>query len=251
MRNEIHDEPREDSRLSGRGIPAAMITAGGLLVGYGLLKRSRGALTLSAAGAMVLSRGILMQCDPELSLLPDTTTAIDVDRTISVFKPKADLYQYWAKAENMPTFMVDVQSVTQTGPNMQHWKMSFPVGPSLEWDAEIEEQPEERIGWRTINHPPFEHYGAIEFREGNHPGETTIHFSAHYALPGGILTRGLAMMFGRDPEQLVRENLRRFKQLMETGEIATTAGQPTGRSGFRNQLTETLYHENIGRMRTA
>jgi uncharacterized membrane protein len=147
--------------------------------------------------------------------------------------------------------MIDVQSVTQTGGNTQHWKMSLPVGPSLEWDAEVEEQPQERISWRTIGNPPFQHSGAIKFMDGQHSGETVVHFSAHYALPGGVVTRGLAMLFGRDPEQMARENLRRFKQLMETGEIATTAGQPTGRSGLRNQLTETMYHENMGRMRTA
>ncbi|HUS19607.1 MAG TPA: SRPBCC family protein [Terriglobales bacterium] len=247
----MREQSQDITPASDRWISGTMIAAGGMLIGYSLLKRNRSALAISAAGAAVLSRGIMMKRDPGVGILPDTTTSVDVHRTVSIQRPKRELYEYWSKAENMPTFMIDVQSVTQTAPDRQHWKMSFPVGPSLEWDAEVDEQAGERIGWRTINHPPLEHYGSVEFLDGNHSGETVVHFSAHYVLPGGLLTRGVAMMAGRDPEQMARENLRRFKQLMETGELATTAGQPTGRSGIRNQITESLYHENMGRTRTA
>jgi uncharacterized membrane protein len=247
----MREESQNNSPSAETWVSGAMIAAGGLLVGYGLFRRNRSSLAMAAAGAAVLSRGIMMKNNPELGILPDTSTVVDVHRTVSIQKSKTELFRYWSQAENMPTFMIDVQSVTQTGPNRQHWKMNIPMGPTLEWDAEVDEQEGERISWRTINNPPFQHFGSIEFEEGTHPGETIVHFSAHYALPGGLLTRGMAMMAGRDPEQMARENLRRFKRLMETGEIATTAGQPSGRSKLRNSFTESLYHENIGQMRIA
>jgi len=231
----------------------AAVAGGGMLLGYGLWKRDRAALAGSLAGAALMYRGISMVRDPELGLLPQTGGTVDVQRTISVQKPRQELYDFWAKGENLPMFMIDVQSVTTTAPNRQHWKMALPGGMKLEWDAEVTEIPGSQISWRTTPASVVEHSGSVEFQEGTHPGESYVRLTARYVLPGGALTRGLAMVAGRDPEQMVRENLRRFRMLMETGEIATTAGQPTGRSALRNQITESLYHENMGmaRPRTA
>lgn len=250
-RNEMGFETLEDfeeqaERFMSNWQAWAALAGGGLLLGYGLWKRDRTALAGSLAGAALMYRGIAMVRDPELRFMPETTSTVDVQRTVSVQRPRQELYDFWAKAENLASFMVDVQSVTATERDRQHWKMALPGGLKLEWEAEVTEMPGKQISWRTTADSPVEHSGAVEFTDGTHPGETYVRMTARYMIPGGMLTRGIAMLAGRDPEQMVRENLRRFRMLMETGEIATTAGQSTGRSAFRNKITESLYHENIG-----
>lgn len=225
----------------------AAVAGGGLLLGYGLIKRDRAALAGSLAGAALLYRGVAMVRDPDAPLMPRMSTDVDVQKTISVQRSRQELYDFWAQADNLATFMIDVQSVTSSAPGRQHWKMALPGGLKLEWDADVTEDPGRQISWRTLPDSSVEHSGAVEFIEGTHPGETYVRMTARYVVPGGMLTRGVAMLAGRDPEQMVRENLRRFRMLMETGEIATTAGQPTGRSDLRNRITESLYHENINR----
>ena len=223
----------------------AVLGGGGLLIAYGFMKRNRAGLASSLAGAALMYRGVEMKRNPEANLLPDTRTAVEVRRTVSIQRPRQELYDFWADPKNFEDFMIDVESVTATGPGRQHWVMKFPVGPRLEFDSEVQ-QTGDTISWHTTPDSPIEHYGSIDFVEGTHPGETIVRFDANYQVPGGFFTRGVAKLAGRDPEQMARENLRRFKQLMEAGEIATTAGQPSGRSPFRNKLTESFYHENLG-----
>ncbi|HUQ50153.1 MAG TPA: SRPBCC family protein [Terriglobales bacterium] len=224
----------------------AALAGGGALLGYGLWKRDRLGIASSVAGAALLYRGIAMTKEPELSLLPDMSTDVHVERSVSVLRPASELCEFWAQPMNMPKFMVDVKSVAQTGTNTQHWTLETPAGVKLEWDADITEKTNERLSWRIRDDKPFKHSGSVEFLPGTHAGETRVRLVTDYKIPGGYFTRGLAMLTGRDPEQMVREDLRRFKQLMETGEIATTAGQSSGRSPLKNKVVESVLHENMG-----
>ncbi|HUR36737.1 MAG TPA: SRPBCC family protein [Terriglobales bacterium] len=235
----------EDSWMPQNWQTWAVLAGSGVLLGYGLTRRNRAGLASSVAGAALLYRGIAMTRDPEAGLFPQSSTNVDIQKTVSIQRPKQELLDYWSNPENLKNFMVDVESVTAIGPNRQHWVMKFPVGPRLEWDSEVLVSGDQ-ISWQTEKGAPFDNMGTIGFQEGTHPGETHVRMETYYRIPGGILTRGLAMLAGRDPEQMVRENLRRFKQLMEAGEIATTARQPSGRTPLRNKLTESLYHENMG-----
>ncbi|MEJ7616373.1 MAG: SRPBCC family protein [Pyrinomonadaceae bacterium] len=106
-----------------------------------------------------------------------------------------------------------------------------PVGSTVEWDAEIiNEKENELIAWRSLEGADVDNSGSVRFKKAQDGRCTEIKIEIHYTPPGGILGAAFAKLFGEEPQQQVDDDLRRFKQLMETGEIATTEGQSSGRA---------------------
>jgi uncharacterized membrane protein len=172
------------------------------------------------------------------------TEAITVNRSIE------DVYAYWRDFENFPRFMRHIEEVRVSG-RRSHWRATGPAGVSVAWEAElIEERPHERLSWRTVEPSDVVHHGSVRFGRAPRSSGTEVWVSLYYSPPAGRMGRGIARLLGSDPESQVREDLRRLKQLMETGEIAVSDGPGLWRSARPAQKAE-LQKSELESSRTA
>ncbi|MGZ4965357.1 MAG: SRPBCC family protein, partial [Limisphaerales bacterium] len=169
-----------------------------------------------------------------------------VRRSVSIRKSPQELYQFWRNFENLPNFMSHLQSVQVTG-NRSSWVAKGPAGSTVKWDAEIvDDQPNYLIAWQSLPGADVDNWGTIKFEPAQNGKETIVQVELGYTPPAGAMGAIIAKLFGEAPEQTVKEDLRRFKQLMETGEIPTTEGQPAGRA-----TSATKYEKQIRSMANA
>lgn len=165
--------------------------------------------------------------------------------SITVDRPQDELYRAWHRFEDLPRLMPHLESVEQTGNNLWHWTANGPAGSRMEWDAEIiEDIPGERIVWRASDDSPVQNSGSVRFEPAPEGRGTQVTVNLVYEPPAGKLGAWIARAFGQAPETQIPLDLHRFKQWMETGEIATTEGQPAGRSASRSRLDTILQHES-------
>jgi uncharacterized membrane protein len=151
-----------------------------------------------------------------------------VEQSIVINRPAAELYRFWRDFENLPKFMKHLESVAIRDGGVSHWVAKGPGGMHVEWDARIINDVDDRIiAWQSLSGSRIATAGSVNFDETDRGTEVRVHFQ--YRPPAGKLGSAVAWLFGEEPGIQVRDDLRRFKQLMETGEIATTEGQPSGR----------------------
>lgn len=208
------------------------LIAGGAMILTGLSQRSlRGAL-LAVAGGGLAYHG----ATSEKSLQDRAIEATGLDKPIRVEKTVAiqnkspeELYRFWRNFENLPAFMKHLKSVTVLDERRSHWVADAPLDNAVEWDAVIASDRENQlITWMSVEGSDVEHSGLVRFRSLPHERGTEVKMVIEYSAPGGKLASAFTKLFGESPEQQIGEDLRRFKMLMEAGEIATTEGQPTG-----------------------
>jgi uncharacterized membrane protein len=145
---------------------------------------------------------------------------VHVIQAITINRPLIEVYGFWHNFENLPRFMEHVESVQVLDERRSHWKAKAPAGASVEWDAEtIEDRPNELIAWRSLPDSAVPNSGHVRFREapGNRGTEVTVELQ--YQPPGGKLGALVAKLFGEEPNQQVKSDLRRLKQVMELGEV--------------------------------
>jgi uncharacterized membrane protein len=156
--------------------------------------------------------------------------SVRVEHTLSVNCTPQDCYAMWRSFENLPRFMRHLKSVQPLDERRSHWVARGPGDTSFEWDAEItRDEPGALISWRSLEASDVENAGAVRFLPALTGRGTMVSVTMQYQPPAGRLGVAVAKLFGEEPEQQVREDLRRFKQLLETGEIPTIEGQPHGR----------------------
>ena len=159
----------------------------------------------------------------------DSDDALRVQRTITVRKPTDEVYRYWRHLENLPEFMTHLESVESRGEGRSHWVAKAPAGTTVEWDAEItEESPGELIAWRSLKGAQVDNSGVVRFAPAPGDRGTEISVELHYAPPGGRLGAAVAKLFGEAPEQQLADDLRRLKQVLETGEVVRSDALPDG-----------------------
>lgn len=140
---------------------------------------------------------------------------------VTINRPASELYSYWRDFGNLATFMLNVEAIAVEDEQRSHWTVAGPNG-SYEWDAVVtEDVPNERIGWRAEN-SDVPNSGWVSFQEAAPGRGTVVTAMIAYSPPAGILGKLVAKVTQQEPAIQARRDLRRFKQLMETGEIATT-----------------------------
>lgn len=146
-----------------------------------------------------------------------------VGRTVTINRPRAELYAFWRDFRNLALFMENVESVTPSDGERSHWVVKAPAGKAVEWDSVLTEEVEnEVLAWESAEGADIKNAGRIEFR-ARPPGRgTEVTATIVYDSPGGDLGKLTAKLFQKKPKIQARRELRRFKQLMETGEISTT-----------------------------
>lgn len=210
----------------------ASVIGGSALVLFGLQQRSlRGVLTAIAGGSLAY-HGLQGE-----KSLPDAVgeavglnKVIRAERTVTINRSAEELYSYWHDFEKLPAFMKHIQSIQVMDQRRSHWIAKAPMGQTIEWDADIiDDRPNELIAWASVEGADVDHSGFVRFKPAPGDRGTEVKVVTEYNPPGGVLGAALAKLFGEEPEQQIGDELNRFKQLMEAGEIATTEGQPACR----------------------
>ena len=172
--------------------------------------------------------------------------AIAVTQTVTINSTPDELYHFWKNLENLPLFMEHLESVSEVNDRVSHWVAKAPAGTSVEWDAEIvDDQPDRSIGWRTLPDSQVTHEGMVSFEPASGGRGTIVRVEMLYVPPAGKVGVWIARMFGEEPALQVADDLRRLKQLLETGEVATTLGQPSGKRSVFGRTT--LGRTTLGR----
>ena len=147
-----------------------------------------------------------------------------VGRTITVNRPREELYAFWRDFRNLARFMENVERVDISDNRRSHWVVKAPAGKTVEWDSLLTEEEEGRVlAWESVEGADIKNTGRIEFRDAPPGRGTEITATIVYDPPGGDLGKLIAKLFQKEPKIQARRDLRRFKQLMETGEISTSA----------------------------
>lgn len=157
-------------------------------------------------------------------------TATDLTATVTVARPASETYQLWRQLGNLPSFMAHLDEVRSTGPATSRWRATAPFGRTVEWDAEIiDDVPGERIAWRSRDDAVIDNHGAVRFIPAPGGLGTEVHVALHYSMPAGRLGEAVARYFGEEPHQQIDDDLRRFKQVAETGAVVRSEGAPGGK----------------------
>ena len=162
---------------------------------------------------------------------------LQVEASVTVKRPPEEVYRFWHDFEKLPTFMRHLESVRMTGQRSSHWIARAPGRRRVEWDAEvIEDRPRQLIAWRTVDGARVRNSGTVRFRSAPGGQGTEIRVEMRFSPPAGRVGAAVAQMFGEHPYQQVRDDLRRFKQVMETGEVTRSDGSPDGISARRQVM---------------
>ena len=224
----------------------ALVTGGSLLALSGLKRGGLGGAALAAAGMGLIWRGSssdpLMTGGSTMRERPrpghghDHVPGVDehhgpvtVDHTVTINKPKAEIYAFFRDFSNLPRFMTDVERIDVKDRTHSRWCVRAPGRRNVEWDAEVhDERQDEKIAWRSVGDADIHNSGVVEFHDAPGGRGTEVKVTLRYEPPFGRLGRGIAKLTGHEPEVQLRSNLRRLKQVMEAGEAATArmAGKP-------------------------
>jgi uncharacterized membrane protein len=213
---------------------------GAALLYYGLRQDNLSRWPLAALGAGLLYQGAsgmnLLDYVPVANQVPVVNqltthepTNLRIRKSLTINRPAEELYNFWRKLENLPSFMNHVKSVKDLGNGQSHWVVNVLNGMELEWDAHITvDRPNEMIAWETLPEATLQNRGYVKFIPTSRGTEVSV--SLEYDPPGSAVGEmaGRAVKF--IAEQQIKEEIRNFKRLMETGELPTTEGQPSGRS---------------------
>jgi uncharacterized membrane protein len=244
------DAGRIDSVNLGPMERRLSMVAGSMLAAWGLRRRDSIGGSMALGAAALLYRGTTGHCHVYDALgvdrgrhrgtrMPAETDSdtrerlggsrgIHVEATVTINRPKAEVFRFWRNFENLPTFMEHLEEVAVREEGISHWVARGPAGMRPSWDARIINEVDDKlIAWQSLEGSSIATAGSVNFDETDHG--TRVRINLQYDPPGGRLGAIVARLFGEDPRQTVREDLRRFKQLLETGEIPTTDGQPSGR----------------------
>jgi uncharacterized membrane protein len=189
-------------------------------------KRFLPGLVQMVAGGMFLYRGKTGHCDIYQAAGIDTAGPAEkgvlVETFLTINRTPQQVYEFWRDLENLPRFMRHLDSVQVTGEGKSHWKARGPAGVSLEWDAEmVEDYPGQLILWQSVGDAPLPNEGTVEFRDAPGGRGTEVKVTIRYYPPGGSVGKAAAKLANAISAQQIEEDLKRLKQILETGETAT------------------------------
>ena len=239
---DMHDARVRDGRNISDAERWCSVAAGIGLATYGLTRRRAPGWVLAGLGALLVRRGASGHCHTYEALGINTagtggdtrralggSAGINVEESVTINRPVEELYRFWRNLENLPHFMQHLVSVERISDTLSRWRAKGPGGRTVEWSAEIiNEVPNQLIGWRSIDGSEVTTAGSVHFDDAGPGRGTRVRVRLQYSPPGGKVGAALAKLMASDPATEIREDLRRFKQMVETGEVPTTDGQPRG-----------------------
>jgi len=213
-----HNAGGRDARSDAAKRWGALITGSSIAL-YGLTRRSPSGVALAAAGGWLAYSGARESRQREMI----------AHSSVLINASQEEVYQFWRDFENLPRFMYHLENVSVTGDRTSRWIALGPLGTRIAWDAQIiNERQNEEIKWRALPGSDIEVDGVARFSAAPGNRGTLVEVITVVVPPAGELGRAVAKIFGKDPNFIMRQDLRRLKALMETGEIPTVEGQTHG-----------------------
>ena len=190
-------------------------------------------LAMLAVGGIVFYRGKTGHSDMYEALGVNTAgsadTGVHIEKSMTVNRPMQEVHNFWRRLENLPRFMRHLESVQVTGDRTSHWRAAGPAGVTTEWDAEIVEDSPGRISWKSIGEADIPNEGVVEFHDAPGGRGTEVKVRIFYHPPAGTAGKVAAQVLNSISAQQIEEDLKRFKQVMETGETSTAEMAPGAR----------------------
>jgi uncharacterized membrane protein len=153
-------------------------------------------------------------------LTPDVARSAEVTKTLTIGLPAEEVYRFWRNFENLPRFMAHLESVVVHGDRRSRWTAKGPGGKTFSWEAEItQDRPNELISWRSTAGADVPNTGTVRFLPAPGGRGTELRVDLKYDPPAGLFGASVAKLFGKEPGEQIEGDLRRFKQVMETGEV--------------------------------
>ena len=244
MEHQTHNKGETTSSINlGKNERSLSTFSGAALLAAAIMRPRRLGILLGPLGANLLYRGISGHSlvykllgknravhDSEAAVSVPHEQGMRVVHSVTINRPPEEIYAFWRDFTNLPKFMQHLESVIIESDTQSHWRVKGPAGTTIEWDAEIvNDEPNEVIGWRSLENPYVDHAGAVRFRAAPGDQGTEVEVKIEYVPVAGGVGTAVANLLGEAPERQVWDDLRRLKQWLEVGEIATTDGQPSGR----------------------
>ena len=246
-----HVSQNHSSQNIGKVEKWASIAIGGGLVVRSFAPSTKHRLISLAAGASLLYRGLSGHCELYHQLGIDTSDhhdpngrpshdhdkgvtsgrGIRIVSSVHINRDRRDLYDLWRNLENLSDVMRHLESVQTLDDRRSRWVAKAPLGQTVQWDAEIiNDQEGELIAWQSLPGTAVANAGSVRFKDSSAGLGTELTVSIKYDPPGGAVVAKVAQWLGQGLQQEVNEDLRRFKQKMETGEVATASVRPDHRT---------------------
>lgn len=207
------------------------VAAGSYLL-YSALTGKKGTIKALTAGYL-LFRGSTGYCPAYGALHMDRTKPggnITVKSYITTNKPRKEVYNFWRKLDNLPYFMKHLESVTVLDEKHATWKAKIPgdMG-TIDWTSEIiSDVQDEYIAWKSLPGSQVENSGVVTFTDAGKFG-TEVHIELSYHAPAGAIGEGLGRLLNPVLETMIKEDIKNFRKYLETGEVPTYEGQPSGK----------------------
>jgi uncharacterized membrane protein len=236
----------ERSRVNvGSAERAVSLASGAILAGFGIARRSVAGTLIAGVGGALVYRAVTGYCPAYSALGLSTVTpqtepeqraelaarGVHVEEAFLINRSPEELYGFWRDFSHLPRIMTHLEHVAVLDDRRSHWvaRAHHVPGGRVEWDAEItRDEPNALIAWRSLPGADVDSVGQIGFARARGDRGTEVHVWMDYLPPAGRLGHWVATLFGQSPQRQVREDLRNFKRLMETGELPTIAEQPRG-----------------------
>ncbi|HET7114765.1 MAG TPA: SRPBCC family protein [Pyrinomonadaceae bacterium] len=168
--------------------------------------------------------------------LSSSNTGIHANGSCIVNRPPDEVYKFWREFRNLPRFMEHLVSVEELTDERSHWVAKGPAGTTVEWDAMIvADEPGRVITWRSLENSDVDNAGAVRFEPAPGGRGTIIKVNIQYNPPGGVVGATVAKLFGEEPNQQLEDDLRRFKQVMEVGEVLVSDATVFGTGYFEQR----------------
>ncbi len=221
--NPSHSTPRQQTER------LATFIGGATLIAYAARQRSWRSIPLALAGAPLVWRGATGHWPVPQALARRAEEAVpaEIEASVTIYRQRQELYDFWRRLENLPRFMDHLESVEDLGDGVSRWTARSPVGRLVEWEAEIvEEQPGQLLSWRSLPDSQVQNAGTVLFEDAPDGRGTVVRVQMDIGPAGNGLGRVLGRVLSPITSQQAHEDLHRFKNLMEAGEVPTTDGQP-------------------------
>jgi uncharacterized membrane protein len=192
-------------------------------------------------GAIIAGAGLAYAAVKTIQSAADSIAReVHIETSITINKSPEELYTFWRDLQNLPLFMTNLESVTGLDERRSHWVAKGIGNARVEWDAEIyNEEANELIAWRSLENADVVNAGSVRFQKGPTGHGSYVRVAMNYNPPAGKLGATIAQLLGGEPAQLIKQDLRRLKQIMEAGEVATIDGQTSGRAQIEEAVTQT------------
>jgi uncharacterized membrane protein len=236
MQQATYDPELPTTQISYRDVERWLTLATATaLIAYGFSRRTIPGMALAIAATPLAFRGVSGAWPRANGGTADDThvalagnRGLHVRESIRLEKPIAEVYRYWRNLENLPRFMTHLKHVRDLGNGQSHWEAKGPADATIEWNAEVINEVENKVlGWRSLPGSDVVTAGSVNFTPVRNGRGTQVAVHLQYEPPAGRAGALLSSILGRNPASMVREDLRRLKQLLEAGEVARATASQT------------------------